>query len=254
MNLLDKQYTKTPFYGVLKMTKFLSDMKCSVGKDHIRTLLRRMGLEAVFTRPKTSQPHPEYRIYPYLLKDVRIEKPNQVWSSDITYVKLAQGFAYLTAIIDWYSRYVLSWRLSNSLDTIFCVEALEEALNRYIAPDIFNSDQGSQYTSQEFISRLTGKGISISMDGRGRVFDNIFVERLWRTVKYENVYLNGYQNIPETREGLKRYFEFFNMERYHQALNYKTPWAVYSGMGISGQQALEKKAVEGEKIYTLARP
>lgn len=229
MNLLDEQHTKTPFYGVRKMTKFLWSKGYDVGRDHVRTLLRRMGLKAVFAKPNLSKPHPEHTVYPYLLKDLTIERPNQVWSTDITYIRLAQGFAYLMVIIDWYSRHVLSWRLSNTLENSFCLEALEEALIKYGSPEIFNSDQGSQFTSQEFISRLTERKISLSMDGRGRVFDNIFVERFWRSVKYENVYLNGYQNIPEARNGLTQYFKFYNQERFHQALAYKTPWQVYSG-------------------------
>lgn len=229
MNLLDEQYTKTPFYGVIKMTKFLLSKGYIVGKDHVRTLLRKMGLKAIFAKQNTSKPHPKHKIYSYLLNDVEINRPNQVWSADITYIRLLEGFAYLVAIIDWYSRYILSWRLSNTLDSCFCVDALEESLNRYGTPAIFNSDQGSQFTSEDFINKLSVRNISISMDGRDRVFDNIFVERLWRTVKYENVYLNGYQNIPETRYGLDKYFNFYNKERFHQALDYKTPWQIYSG-------------------------
>ncbi|OIO73258.1 MAG: hypothetical protein AUJ85_08840 [Elusimicrobia bacterium CG1_02_37_114] len=229
MNLLDKQYTETPFYGVRKMKKFLRRKGFRVGNAHVRTLLRKMGLFAVFAKPNTSKPHPEHAVYPYLLKDVTVERPNQVWSADITYIRLAQGFAYLVAVIDWCSRAVLSWRLSNTLDSSFCVEVLEEALCRYGCPEIFNSDQGSQFTSNDFVSKLTGANISISMDGRGRAFDNIFVERLWRSVKYECIYLNGYQNIPDAREGLKNYFEFYNNERFHQTLDYRTPWEVYAG-------------------------
>jgi putative transposase len=229
MNLLDEQYTKAPFYGVPRMTEFLNSKKYVVGKDHVRTLLRKMGLKAVFAGPNTSKPHPEHKIYPYLLRDMEINRPNQVWSTDITYIKLSQGFAYLAAIMDWYSRYILSWRISNTLDNSFCIEALEEALNKYGSPEIFNSDQGRQFTSEDFISALSAKNISISMDGKGKVFDNIFVERLWRSVKYENVYLNNYQNIPEARNGLGEYFEFYNKERFHQALDYKTPCQVYFG-------------------------
>jgi len=229
MDLLDEQYTATPFYGVIKMTEFLRERQFLVGRDHVRTLLRRMGLVAVFAKPNLSKPHPEHRVYPYLLKDVEIVRPNQVWSADITYIRMAQGFGYLVAVIDWHSRAVLSWRLSNTLDSSFCVEALEEALGNYGCPEIFNSDQGCQFTSNEFIGVLTGKSITISMDGKGRAFDNIFVERFWRTVKYECIYINGYQNIPEVREGLTRYFEFYNKTRYHQALKYQTPWQIYSG-------------------------
>ena len=227
MKVLDEQYTKTPFYGVLKMTEVLKAIGYEVGKCHVRTLLRTMGLEAVFAKPNLSKPHPAHRIYPYLLSDVTVDRPNQVWSVDITYIRLTQGFAYLVAIIDWYSRYVLSWRLSNTLDSSFCVDALEEAMNNYGNPEIFNSDQGSQFTSNEFISVLTKKGISISMDGKGRAYDNIFVERLWRSVKYENIYLNCYQTMTEARNGLEKYFEFYNKERFHQSLGYKTPAQVY---------------------------
>ena len=229
MNILDCQFTKTPFYGVLKMTEILRSKQFIVGKDHVRTLLRKMGLKAVYAKPNLSKPHPENKIYPYLLKDVTIENPNHVWSADITYIRMMQGFAYLMVIIDWYSRYVLSWRLSNTLDSSFCVEALKEALNKYGNPGIFNSDQGVQFTSNDFINTLKEQGVSISMDGKGRAFDNIFVERLWRSVKYENIYMNGYQNIPETKKGLNQYFEFYNNERFHQSLDYKTPSLIYSG-------------------------
>lgn len=231
MNLLDAEYTIHPFYGVRKMKRFLREKGHKVGNDHVRTLLRKMGLFAVFAKPNLSKPHPEHRIYPYLLAGVTITRPNQVWSTDITYVRLGQGFAYLTAIIDWHSRYVLSWRLSNTLESAFCVEALEEAIAKYGCPEYFNTDQGSQFTSEEFIGALTApdRHINISMDGKGRAHDNIFVERLWRTVKYEDIYLHGYQNIPEAREGLTKYFEFYNMERYHQSLNDATPWQIYSG-------------------------
>ena len=231
MNLLDKQYTRTPFWGVRNMTSYLRSLEYTVGKGHIRTLLRRMGLQAIFAKPNLSKPHPQHKIYPYLLRDLEIVRPNQVWSADITYIRLTPGFAYLIAIIDWYSRYVLSWRLSNTLDSVFCIEALRDALSKYGKSEIFNSDQGCQFTSKDFISVLREKGISISMDGRGRYLDNIFIERLWRTVKYENVYLYGYQDIPEAREGLDNYFKFYNHERFHQSLNNKTPWQVYSQNG-----------------------
>ena len=227
MNLLDAQYTRTPFYGVRNMTTYLRDKGYAVSKDHVRTLLRKMGLVAVFPKPNLSKPHPENRIYPYLLRDMEILRPNQVWCADITYIRLRHGFAYLVAIIDWYSRYVVTWRLSNTLEADFCVETLREAIEEYGAPDVFNTDQGTQFTSQDFIGVLTSNNISISMDGRGRCLDNIFVERLWRSVKYENVYLKGYQTIPEARTGLAEYFEFYNKERYHQSLDNKTPWQVY---------------------------
>ena len=229
MNLLDQQYTKTPFWGVRNMTTHLKELGYKTGKDHVRTLLRRLGLEAIVPRRNLSKRHPQHTVYPYLLRDVQITHPNQVWSADITYIRLAEGFVYLVAIIDWHSRYVLSWRLSNTLDNGFCLEALQEALSRYPRPEIFNTDQGVQFTSAEFIAELKKHQISISMDGRGRYLDNIFIERLWRSVKYENVYLCGYQTIPEARRGLTAYFEFYNKERYHQSLNNKTPLAVYTG-------------------------
>ncbi len=229
MNLLDEQYTETPFYGVLRMRQHLKSLGYNVGKDHVRTLLRGMGLEAIYPKPWTSKMEKEHKVYPYLLGGVKIDRPNYVWSIDITYVRLAEGYAYLTAIIDWFSRYVLSWRLSNTLDVSFCLEAMDEALVNYGRPQIFNSDQGSQFTSREFVGRLSDAGISISMDGRGRVFDNIFIERLWRTIKYENIYLYDYRDIPETKDGLRKYFIFYNEKRFHQALDYQTPWQVYFG-------------------------
>lgn len=229
MDLLDKQHTEMPFYGVPRMTAYLKRLGYKVGRDHVRTLLRNMGLQAIFPGKKTSKPHPEHKIYPYLLRGVKIERPNQVWSADITYIRLLQGFAYLVAIIDWFSRYVLSWRLSNTLDDGFCIEALEEALFRYGFPEIFNSDQGSQFTSNDFTGMLLLNQIQISMDGRGRVFDNIFVERFWRSVKYDNIYIMGYQNIPEARAGLKKYFDLFNNDRLHEGLGYKAPAEVYLG-------------------------
>jgi putative transposase len=227
MNLLDEQYTETPFYGVRNMTLAMREQGIAVGKDHVRTLLRKMGLTAVFPKPNLSKPHPENKIYPYLLRDMDVIRPNQAWCADITYIRLAWGFAYLVAIVDWYSRCVLSWRLSNTLEADFCVEALREAIAKHGVPEIFNTDQGTQFTSQEFIGVLTENNISISMDGRGRCLDNIFIERLWRTVKYQNVYLKGYQTIPEARAGLTEYFEFYNKRKFHQGLDNKTPWQVY---------------------------
>jgi len=253
MNLLDEQYTRMPFYGVRKMTRYLQERGYAVGKDHVRTLLRFMGLQAIFPKKNLSLPHPQHTIYPYLLREVEITRPDQVWSADITYIRLTEGFAYLTAVIDWHSRAVLSWRLSNTLDTSFCVEALQEALSKYGSPEIFNTDQGSQFTSQAFIHELISRAISISMDGRGRCLDNIFIERLWRSVKYENVYLYGYQTIPEARRGLTVYFERYNKERFHQSLGYKTPWQIYRGQEIPEQftkyDAFEKRtlAVEAQE-------
>ena len=209
------------------MKQFLKDKGYLVGKKHIGVLMRKMGLEAIFPRPNLSRAHPEDKIYPYLLRGIRIKKPKQVWSADITYIRLKQGFAYLVAIIDWWSRYVLSWRLSNTLETDFCVEDLNESLAKYGRPDIFNTDQGSQFTSQDFTQKLLKEKIKISMDGRGRAYDNVFVERLWRTVKYENIYIRDYRNIFEVRAGLEEYFKFYNNQRYHQSLDYKTPAEIY---------------------------
>lgn len=243
MTLLDEQYTETPFWGVRNMTTHLRTLGYSIGKDHTRTLLRKLGLQAVFPKPNLSKPHPENKVYPYLLRDLDVVRPNQVWCMDITYIRLSWGFAYLVAVVDWYSRFVLAWKLSNSLEANFCVEALQEAVANYGTPDILNTDQGTQFTSQEFIGALTSHGISVSMDGRGRCMDNIFVERLWRSVKYENVYLKGYQAIPEARSGLAEYFEFYNKRRFHQSLDNKTPWQVYcEGLvdGTKGRPSTEE--------------
>ena len=226
MNLIDEQYTRTPFYGVPRMTAWLRRQGYGVNHKRIGRLMRLMGLEAIYPKPRLSIPSKEHPIYPYVLQGVSIDRPDQVWGADITYIRLAHGFMYLVAIMDWFSRYVLSWELSNTLETNFCLKALEGALMRS-QPEIFNSDQGSQFTSLEFSGRLQACGITISMDGRGRVFDNIFVERLWRTVKYEEVYLNHYQTVSEARCGLTEYFQFYNTERIHSSLEYRTPEEVY---------------------------
>ena len=227
MLLLDEQYTRTPFYGVLRMTAWLQRQGYAVNEKRVRRLLRTMGLMAIYPSPKTSQPALSHKIYPYLLRGVAITRPNFVWSTDITYVRLAHGFVYLVAIMDWYSRYVLAWRLSNSLETHFCLEALDQALAG-ATPHIFNTDQGAQFTSLEFTSRLDQKGVHISMDGRGRALDNVFVERLWRSVKWEEVYVNSYQSVRDAWDGLNRYFTFYNHERPHQALAYRTPAEVHT--------------------------
>jgi putative transposase len=227
MNLLDEQYTETPFYGVRKMTAWLNEVKQeNVNVKRVRRLLRLMGLEAIYTKPRLSVAAPGHRIYPYLLRGVKITRVNQVWSTDITYVRLLGGFVYLVAVIDWYSRYVLSWEISTTLETDFCVNALERALH-HGQPETFNSDQGSQFTSEVFTNKLKERDIAISMDGRGRALDNIFVERLWRSVKYEDIYLHAYENVPQVVRGLGRYFKFYNYARLHQSLDYKTPAAVY---------------------------
>jgi len=226
MRLLDEQYTRTPFYGIRRMTEWLKRRKEKVNKKRIGRLLRLMGLEAIYPKPHLSEKAPGHRIYPYLLRRVPIVRVDQVWSTDITYIRLAQGFVYLVAIVDWFSRYVLSWSISVTLDVSFCLAALEEALMRG-RPEIFNSDQGSQFTSTEFTGCLEKAGVQISMDGRGRALDNIFVERLWRSVKYEEVYLHDYTVVPNAVDGLKRYFQFYNQERPHQSLDYQTPEEVY---------------------------
>ena len=229
MRLLDKQYLHTPFYGVRRMTRWLREQQWSINPKRVRRLLRLMGLEAMYPRPRLSQASAEHRKYPYLLRDLTIDRPGQVWSTDITFIPMNQGWLYLTAVLDWFSRYVLSWRLSNTLDGMFCVEALAEALERHEHPEIFNSDQGVQFTSRAFTGVLENAGIAISMDGRGRALDNVFVERLWRTVKYEEVYLKGYNNGHEAEEGLGKYFAFYNERRGHQSMNYLTPASVYFG-------------------------
>lgn len=228
MRLLDEQYTATPFYGVRRMTAWLHHQGYEVNHKRVARLMRQMGLAAIYPKPRLSQPAPDHKIYPYLLRGVRISQVNQVWSADITYIRLHGGFVYLVAIIDWFSRYVLSWVLSVTLDGQFCLEALEQAL-RQGRPEIFNTDQGVQFTSLAWTEQLKKGGIRISMDGRGRALDNVFVERLWRTVKYEEVYLHDYQTVGEARQGLARYFGFYNEERLHQALGYLTPVAVYRG-------------------------
>jgi putative transposase len=226
MRLLDEQYTATPFYGIRRMTAWLRSRGYVVNHKRVGRLLRTMGLQALFPQPRLSQPAEGHTIYPYLLRGVTVSRSNQVWSTDITYIRLQSGFVYLVAVIDWFSRYVLSWALSITLDVAFCLEALEQAF-RWGQPEIFNTDQGAQFTSQEFIARLQKGGVQISMDGRGRALDNVFVERLWRTVKYEEVYVRDYQSVRDARQHLARYFGFYNEERLHQALGYRTPATVY---------------------------
>lgn len=228
MELIDKQYTKTPFYGYPKMTALLRRENHPVNKKRVARLMRLMGLQAVFPGRKTTIPDKNHKIYPYLLRGVAITRPNQVWSTDITYIPITGGFMYLVAVIDWYSRYILSWELSNTLDGAFCQEALKQALKKG-TPDIFNTDQGSQFTARAFTDILTAAGIRISMDGRGRFFDNIFIERFWRSVKYEDIYIKMYENVIALIAGLGIYFPFYNEERLHQHLGYSTPEEVYFG-------------------------
>lgn len=228
MRLIDQEYTAHPFLGYRKMVCFLRDRGHPINKKRVARLMQRMGLQAMVPGPNTSRPAPQNPIYPYLLRGVKVTRVNQVWSCDITYLPMPRGFVYLFAVIDWYSRYVLSWEISTTLDVAFCLEGLERALSLG-TPEIFNTDQGSQFTSADFTGRLLAAGITISMDGRGRALDNIFVERLWRTVKYEDIYLKGYETPREVFCGLGGYFPYYNEERPHQALDYKTPIAVYRG-------------------------
>jgi putative transposase len=228
MRLIDEQFTKRPFYGVARLTASLRRLGFEVNPKRVRRLMRVMGLEAIYPKPRLSANGPGHKVYPYLLKEVTVDRPDQVWATDITYVRLTHGFVFLMAILDWYSRYVVAWELSTTLDTGFCLEGLRRALRRS-KPEIFNTDQGSQFTSEDFTGCLLGEGIRVSMDGRGRVFDNIFVERLWRSVKYEEVYLHDYQTVPVARAQLSEYFGFYNTERPHEALGYRTPQEVYFG-------------------------
>jgi putative transposase len=229
MRRIDEQYTACPYYGSRKMTVWLVQHGEMVNRKRVQRLMRLMGLEAIYPKPRLSLAGRGHRIYPYLLRNVGIERPDQVWSSDITYIPLPTGFMYLAAIIDWYSRYVLAWRLSNTLDGSFCLDMLEEALSRG-QPEIFNTDQGVQFTAEAWTGRLQSVGVAVSMDGRGRCLDNVFVERLWRSVKYEDIYLRGYETVPQLYEGLGRYFPHYNTERMHQSLDYRTPAAVYRGV------------------------
>lgn len=226
MKRIDEQFTKTPFYGVPKMTVWLRRQGHPVNPKRVRRLMRLMGLEAVYPKPRLSKALAEHKKYPYLLKDLVIDHPDQVWCADMTYIRMLHGFVYLTVIMDWYSRYILSWEISTTMDATFCVSALDQALE-LSRPEIFNTDQGSQFTSTDFIKRLEEQQVRISMDGRGRAYDNIFVERLWRTVKYEEVYLHQYTMVSDARRGLDKYFLFYNMERMHESLGYRTPYEVY---------------------------
>jgi putative transposase len=228
MRLIDEEYTRRPFYGSRRMVVYLARQGYAVNRKRVQRLMRRMGLAGMAPGPSTSITHPDHQVYPYLLRGIEVSRPNQVWSTDITYIRLARGFVYLVAIIDWYSRQVLAWRISNSMDTSFCVECLADALSLHGKPEIFNSDQGSQFTSAAFRGVLKGVGIAISMDGRGRALDNIFVERLWRSIKHEDVYLKGYHTVAELTLGLTEYFVFYNNERPHQSLGNRTPNAVYT--------------------------
>jgi putative transposase len=233
MRRIDQEYTAHPFLGSRRLTRWLIEQGEAVNRKRVQRLMRLMGLEAIYPKPKLSAAGRGHRIYPYLLRNVTSERPDQVWSTDITYVPLSQGFMYLAAVIDWYSRYVLAWRLSNTLDGSFCLEMLEEALGRG-RPEVFNTDQGVQFTAAAWTGRLESAGVAVSMDGRGRCLDNVFVERLWRSVKYEDIYLHGYETVPQLWQGLGRYFPYYNEERLHQSLDYRTPAALYQGRRRAG--------------------
>jgi putative transposase len=232
MRLIDEQFLKTPFYGSRRMTACLERTGETVNRKRVQRLMALMGLEALFPRPRTTTTASDARVYPYLLRDRVLTHANEVWSSDITYIPMRHGFMFLTAVIDWFSRYVLSWRLSNTLEGRFCLEALDEALSMG-RPEIFNTDQGSQFTARDYTSRLEEAGIAVSRDGRGRALDNVFVERLWRSVKYEDIYIKDYERVPELESGLRSYFWFYDEERPHQSLDYRTPGEVYRA-GIHG--------------------
>lgn len=244
MRCIDEQYTRTPFYGSRRMVAHLRGQGLAVNRKRVQRLMQQMGLQAIYPKPRLSASDRQHKVYPYLLRGVVVSSPDQVWSTDITYIRLRAGFIYLVAILDGFSRYVLAWRLSNTLDGAFCLEALEEALSGRRRPGIFNSDQGVQFTSLDFTGRLEREGIRVSMDGRGRVFDNIFIERLWRSVKYEEVYPKDYEGGAEARCGLGEYFKFYNQGRPHQAIGYKTPEAVYFG-----RVGRSSTAVRGARRY-----
>ncbi len=240
LGLIDAEYTRHPFYGSRRMVVFLKTQGHVVNRKRVQRLMGILGLAGMAPGPATSAAHPEHTLYPYLLRGVDVTRPNQVWSTDITYVRLAHGFAYLVAIIDWYARRVLAWRLSNTLEAGFCVDCLEDALRAHGRPEIFNTDQGSQFTSAAFTGVLRREGIAISMDGRGRALDNVFVERLWRSVKYEDIYLKRYASLPELLLGLTEYFAFYNQELPHQSLGYLTPEAVYRSGDGGGAKIVDR--------------
>jgi putative transposase len=258
MALIDRQYLARPFYGSRRMTAWLRTQGHPVNRKRVQRLMRLMGLEAIYQGPRTSRPAPEHRIYPYLLRGLAITRPNQVWCSDITYIPMACGFLYLVVVMDWFSRRVLAWRLSNTMDAGFCVEALEEALERFGAPEIFNTDQGSQFTGLAFTATLEAHGVAISMDGRGRWLDNVFVERLWRSLKYEEVYLHAYDTVAAARAGIGAWLRFYNEERLHQALEYRTPKAVHAAearpvdmMDIAGAMTTSPQAQQQQQVEFL---
>ena len=252
--LIDAEYTRHPFYGSRRMVVYLGTNGYVVNRKRVQRLMQILCLAGMAPGPNTSRPHPEHKIYPYLLRGVNVTRPNQVWSTDVTYIRLDRGFVYLTAVIDWYSRKVLAWRLSNTPDSGFCIDCLEQSLRLYGTPEIFNSDQGCQFTSLAFTGILIAHGIKISMDGRGRALDNIFVERLWRSVKHEDVYLKGYVSMAELHRGLTEYFEFYNTERPHQSLGDRTPAHVYRSASGGGAIIVDKYGERKTTLTTEAAP
>ena len=253
MGLVDKQYLLTPFYGSRKMAVWLRGQGHQVNRKRVQRLMRRMGIEAIYRRPRTTMPDSGHKVYPYLLRGLEIDRVNQVWAADITYIPMVHGFMYLVCVMDWHSRYVLSWRLSNTLEADSCVDALEEALSRDL-PGVFNTDQGSQFTSEAFTSVLVAHGVRISMDGKGRYTDNILLERLWRTVKYEEVYLKAYSNGREAKAGLDAYFSFYNNQRPHQALGYRTPAEVFKGdLAPSDERSINGKRAPNGAFSDLGK-
>ena len=257
LGLIDAEYTRHPFYGSRKIRNYLRGLGYKINRKRVQRLMGILGLAGMAPGPDTSLAHPQHKVYPYLLRGVNVIRPNQVWSTDITYIRLPRGFVYLVAVIDWYSRKVLAWRLSNTLDSGFCVDCLEQALQNYGTPEIFNTDQGCQFTSEAFTGVLLKKGIVISMDGRGRALDNIFVERLWRSVKHEDVYLKGYATTSELLIGLTEYFVFYNTERTHQSLDYSTPDEVYrtaSGGGATIVDKFSERKKGSQEQNTEAKP
>ncbi len=246
MRLIDEQFLETPFYGSRQMARWLRREGSNVSRKRVRRLMRKMGLQALYQRPRTTIPHPEHRIYPYLLRDREVVRANEVWCSDITYIPLRRGFLYLVAIQDWASRKVLSWRLSNTMDPSFCVEALQEALERYATPEIFNSDQGSQFTSWDFTEPLKEAGVKISMDGKGCWMDNVFIERLWRSLKYECVYLHDFETGSETRAAISWWIDLYNSRRPHSSLDDRTPDEAYVNLGGALTSELRSSSAQSE--------
>ena len=245
MRRMDELYMASPFYGSRRMVAVLRRDGWTVNRKRVRRLMRLMGLEAIYPKPNTSKAHPAHQVYPYLLRDLVIERPNQVWCADITYIPMAKGFVYLVAVMDWFSRRVLAWRVSITLDADFCVEALQDALARYGQPEIFNTDQGVQFTSADFVAVLESRGIRISMDGKGRFLDNIFIERLWRSLKYEEIFIKAYGSVMEARQGIGGWLRFYNEARPHQALGYRTPRGVFDGEACEAVDSVSAMAGGG---------